>query len=315
MPRERFGPDHAFLPRPQLLGVDEISRLAQIFVTLGVRKIRLTGGEPLLRWDLPDLVARLSTLRTPDSREPVDIALTTNGSLLAGLAPTLASAGLARVTVSLDSLDDAVFRAMTDSRFGVAEVLAGIDTAAAAGLGPIKINTVVRRGVNDGPDLAGPLDLAGRFRRTGHILRFIEYMDVGVTNGWRLDEVVPAAEIVAALDARFGVEPVDPAYVGEVADRYRYRDGSGEIGFIRSVSTPFCGSCTRARISADGMLYTCLFATAATDLRTPLRAGLTDAEIIALIGETWRDRKDRYSELRAGAPATAPKIEMSYIGG
>jgi cyclic pyranopterin phosphate synthase len=284
-------------------------------VALGVRKIRLTGGEPLLRRDLPDLITRLSTLRTAQSGEPVDIALTTNGSLLPGLAVTLASAGLSRVTVSLDSLDDAVFRAMSDSRFGVADVLAGIDAAAAAGLGPIKINTVVRRGVNDGPGLVGLLEFAGRFRGTGHIVRFIEYMDVGVTNRWRRDEVVPAAEIVAALNARFGIEPVTPAYRGEVADRYRYRDGSGEIGFIRSVSAPFCGTCTRARISADGMLYTCLFAAAGTDLRTPLRAGGTDTELAALIGATWRGREDRYSELRAHAPVTTPKIEMSYIGG
>jgi len=315
MPRERFGPDHAFLRRPELLDVDEITRLARIFVGRGVRKVRLTGGEPLLRRDLPALVAQLSALRSPDGGRPIDIALTTNGSLLTRLAPTLAAAGLGRVTVSLDSLDDDVFGAMTDSRFGVADVLAGIDAAAAAGLGPIKINMVVRRGVNDGPGLAGLLDMAEHFRGTGHVLRFIEYMDVGVTNRWRHDEVVPAAEIVSALDARFGVDPVDPAYVGEVADRYRYRDGAGEIGFIRSVSTPFCGTCTRARISADGMLYTCLFASTGTDLRTPLRTGLPDTAISELIGGRWRARNDRYSEQRAGDEATGPKIEMSYIGG
>jgi GTP 3',8-cyclase len=315
MPRERFRPDHAFLARPDLLDVDEITRLARLFVERGVRKVRLTGGEPLLRRDLPALITQLSALRRRDTGEPIDIALTTNGSLLARLAPTLAAAGLTRVTVSLDSLDDAVFRVMTDSRFDVADVLAGIDAAQDAGLGPVKINTVVRRGVNDGPELRGLLDLAGHFRETGCTVRFIEYMDVGVTNRWRLDEVVPATEIVAALDARFGVEPVDPAYRGEVAERYRYRDGAGEIGFIRSVSAPFCGDCTRARISADGMLYTCLFTGTGTDLRTPLRAGAPDAELGALISRRWQDRDDRYSERRARGTIGGPKIEMSYIGG
>jgi GTP 3',8-cyclase len=310
MPRERFGPEHAFLPRPELLTVDEIARLAGLFAARGVRKIRLTGGEPLLRRDLPTLIGRLAELRPS-----IDIALTTNGSLLTRLAPALAAAGLNRVTVSLDSLDDAVFTAMTDSRFGVADVLAGIDAALAAGLGPVKINTVVRRGVNDGPGLQRLLDLAEHFCGTGCTVRFIEYMDVGVTNGWRLDEVVPAADVVAALDARFGIEPLDPAHPGEVAERYRYRDGAGEIGVIRSVSAPFCGDCTRARISADGLLYTCLFTGAGTDLRTPLRAGVPDPELGALIGRRWRDRDDRYSELRARGTASGPKIEMSYIGG
>ncbi len=319
MPREKFGPDHSFLPRRDLLNFDEITRSAAIFVGLGVRKIRLTGGEPLVRRGITDLVTRLASLGAERS---VDVALTTNGTLLPRLAPALADAGLNRVTVSLDSLDDSVFRSMTDSRFGVADVLAGIDAAKAAGLGPVKINAVVQRGISTGAGLRGALDLAEHFRGTGHTVRFIEFMDVGSTNGWRLEQVVPAVEILAALDERFGVEPVDPAYVGEVANRYRYRDGSGEIGFIQSVSTPFCGTCTRARLSADGRLYTCLFATVGTDLRTALRAGATDAELTQLVTGRWKARDDHYSELRAASGSTGsetgpivPRIEMSYIGG
>ena len=313
MPRERFGPDHAFLPRQDLLDRDEIARVAALFVGLGVRKIRLTGGEPLLRRDIVELVSRLAEL----GGHRVDLALTTNGVLLPRLAPALAAAGLRRVTVSLDSLDDRVFRAMSDSRHGVADVLAGIDAAAAAGLGPVKVNTVVQRGVNDGAGLRGVLDLAEHFRGTGHTVRFIEYMDVGSTNGWTPPQVVPATEILTALDARFGVEPVDHAPVGEVADRYRYHDGAGEIGFIRSVTAPFCGTCTRARLSADGRLYTCLFGSTGTDLRAALRTGASDADLVELVSGRWAGRDDRYSELRGTGPASGagPRIEMSYIGG
>ncbi|OMQ15923.1 cyclic pyranopterin phosphate synthase MoaA [Modestobacter sp. VKM Ac-2676] len=315
MPREQFGPEHGFLPRRDLLGVDELVRVAGVFAGLGVRKIRLTGGEPLLRRDLVELVARLVEVVGTG----VDVALTTNGVLLPRLAPALAAAGLRRVTVSLDSLDDRVFRAMSDSRHGVADVLAGIDAAAQAGLGPVKLNTVVQRGVNDGAGLAGVLELARYARREGHSVRFIEYMDVGTTNGWRLGQVVPSEEIVAALDAEFGMAPVVPAYAGEVADRYRYRDGAGEVGFIRSVTAPFCGACTRARVSADGKLYTCLFGSAGTDLRAALRDGSTDAALADLVAGRWADRDDRYSELRgARTEGTAPapaRIEMSYIGG
>ncbi|HEV7975705.1 GTP 3',8-cyclase MoaA [Amycolatopsis sp.] len=319
MPRDEFGPDHAFLSRRALLDFDEITRVATTFVGMGVRKIRLTGGEPLARRGICDLIARLAAINDGHGSPGVDLALTTNGSLLPRLAPALAEAGLHRVTVSLDTIDDAVFRAMTDSRFGVGDVLAGIDAAANAGLGPVKINTVVQRGVNDGDELRGVLDLAEHFRGTGHTVRFIEFMDVGSTNGWRHDQVVPSREILAALDTRFGVEPVGPAYLGEVADRYRYRDGAGEIGFIRSVSAPFCGTCTRARLSADGKLYTCLFATAGTDLRAALRSGVTDTDLADLIAGRWRTRDDRYSEQRGAAGArpspAGPRIEMSYIGG
>ncbi|MDT7640507.1 MAG: 3,8-cyclase [Pseudonocardiales bacterium] len=319
MPRDEFGPDHAFLSRPALLDFTEIARVAATFVGMGVGKIRLTGGEPLARPGICELITQLAAIDGGPGPSGVDLALTTNGSLLRRLAPALAQAGLRRVTVSLDTLDDTVFRAMTDSRFRVADVLAGIDAAAGAGLGPVKINTVVQRGVNTGRDLQGILELAEHFRGTGHTVRFIEFMDVGSTNAWRREQVVPAAEILAALDTRFGVEPVDPAYLGEVAERYRYRDGAGEIGFIRSVSTPFCGTCTRARLGADGQLYTCLFATAGTDLRAALRSGVTDSQLADLIAGRWRARTDRYSELRGAhgdRPAPAgPRIEMSYIGG
>lgn len=305
MPREVFGSDFAFLPRAELLTFEEIERLSRIFHRLGVRKIRITGGEPLLRKDLPDLIRVLAQL--PE----VDLALTTNGALLTKLAGELAAAGLSRVTVSLDSLDEDVFRRMNDADFSVAEVLAGVDAASAAGLGPIKLNAVVQRGVNED----GLLDLARRFRGSGHTLRFIEYMDVGTTNGWRLDQVVTGAEILRAIEAEFPLEPVEPQYHGEVARRYRYRDGAGEIGLIASVSQPFCGNCTRARLSTDGKLFTCLFAAEGTDLRGPLRGAADDAMLEQAIRGIWSRRRDRYSETRAGNTVGLERVEMSYIGG
>ena len=313
MPREVFGPGFEFLRRDEILSFEEIARLAGIFAGLGVRKIRLTGGEPTLRADLPALVAQLKA-----AAPGVELAMTTNASLLANLAAPLAEAGLDRVTVSLDSLDDAVFRSMNDADFPVARVLEGIDAAAAAGLAPVKINAVVRRGVNDHT----AVDLARHFRGSGHIVRFIEFMDVGTSNGWLLDEVVPARELAERIDEALGIEPVEPSYRGEVAKRWRYRDGSGELGFITSVTAPFCGDCTRARLSADGNIYTCLFAVLGTDLREPLRSGASDEELDALLREAWGVREDRYSELRSRATPDLPpeprggsRIEMSYIGG
>ena len=310
MPREVFGPDFEFLPRDQILTFEEIARLAGLFAGMGVRKLRLTGGEPTLRADLPALVAQLREA-APDA----DIALTTNGSLLTRLARPLADAGLDRVTVSLDTLDDAIFREMNDVDVPVATVLDGIEAAAAAGLRPVKVNAVIKRGVNDHT----AIDLARHFRGSGHVLRFIEYMDVGATNGWVLDDVVPAAELAERVGAELPIEPVEPSYRGEVARRWRYLDGGGEVGFITSVSAPFCGDCTRARLSADGSLYTCLFAVLGTDLRAPLRANATDAELLALLRGVWRVRDDRYSELRSAATpdlvSAGPRIEMSYIGG
>ena len=305
MPREVFGPLHTFLPRGEILTFEEIQRLTRLFHRLGVRKVRLTGGEPLLRHDLPDLVRMLAGL------EGMDLALTTNGTLLAHHAEALAAAGLGRVTVSLDSLDDAVFQRMNDVEFPVARVLDGIAAAAAAGLGPIKINAVVRRGLNDD----GLVDLARHFKGSGHVLRFIEYMDVGTSNHWRPDDLVPGEEILRRIDAELPLEPIDPAYRGEVARRWRYRDGGGEIGIITSVSRPFCGDCTRARLSAKGELYTCLFAATGTDLRAPLRAGADDAELETLIRGIWTQRTDRYSELRSAETAGRERVEMSYIGG
>ncbi|MCK9487312.1 MAG: GTP 3',8-cyclase MoaA [Dehalococcoidia bacterium] len=306
MPKEVFGPDFAFLPRSEVLAFEEITRVARLFAERGVRKLRLTGGEPTLRAQLPSLVAMLREV--PD----VDIAMTTNGTMLRALAQPLADAGLDRVTVSLDSLDDPTFRAMNDMDFPVALVLEGIAAAERAGLAPVKVNAVVRRGVNDHTVLA----LAEHFRGTPHIVRFIEFMDVGTTNGWQMDEVVPASALVAAIDARFPLEPVEANYTGEVAQRYRYRDGAGEVGFITSVTQPFCSTCTRARLSAEGGLYTCLFAGEGTDLRGPLRAGATDADLGAIIDGTWRARTDRYSELRtAQTPGSRKRVEMSYIGG
>jgi cyclic pyranopterin phosphate synthase len=304
MPKEVFGRDYRFLPRRELLTFEEIARAARVFVDLGVHKLRLTGGEPLLRRDLELLVERLAALGD------LDLTLTTNGALLAQKAQVLADAGLTRVTVSLDSLDDEVFRAMNDVDFPVARVLGGIDAAAEAGL-PVKVNVVVKRGLNEG----SVVDIARRFRGTGHAVRFIEYMDVGATNGWRLDDVVPAAEIVADIGAEFPLEPVEAAYRGEVAQRYRYRDGAGEIGVIASVTQPFCGDCMRARLSADGKLYTCLFAIRGHDLRAILRSGASDEELDAAIKAVWERRTDRYSELRTEETSSLRKVEMSYIGG
>jgi cyclic pyranopterin phosphate synthase len=306
MPRAVFGPAYQFLPRDELLTFEEISRLAGILVGLGVRKIRLTGGEPLLRRNLDRLVAKLADLPGVE-----DLTMTTNGSLLARQAEALAGAGLRRVTVSLDSLNDTTFAAGNGGRVPVARVLEGIEAAAAAGLTPIKLNVVVRRGVNDHEVPA----LARRFRGTGYIVRFIEYMDVGHSNGWRLADVVSAQEIVAALDADRPLEPIPPAYPGEVARRFRYRDGSGEIGVVGSVTLPFCGDCTRVRLSADGQLFTCLFATAGHDLRARLRGGAPDDELAAAITGIWQARADRYSELRSADTIGLPKVEMSYIGG
>ena len=304
MPREVYGRDYVFLPRRELLTFEEIARLARVFAGLGVEKIRLTGGEPLIRRDVERLVEMLAEI------PGLDLTLTTNGAVLAQKAQALKDAGLGRITVSLDSLDDEIFRAMNDADFPVQTVLDGIDAASAVGL-PVKVNVVVKRGVNED----SVLPMARHFRDQGHILRFIEYMDVGHTNGWRLDDVVPAADIVAAIDAALPLEPLPPRYPGEVAERYRYRDGSGEIGVIASVTRPFCGACTRARLSADGSLYTCLFATTGHDLRALVRGGAGDDEIADALGRIWRDRADRYSELRSSATPDLPKVEMSYIGG
>jgi cyclic pyranopterin phosphate synthase len=305
MPKEVFGRDFAFLPRDELLTFEELERLARIFVRLGVRKVRLTGGEPLVRRDLERLVAKLA-----DIEGLADVAMTTNGALLARHADSLKQAGLRRVTVSLDSLDDEVFTAMNDVGFPVARVLDGIDAAAAAGL-PVKVNAVIKRGVNDG----SILDLADHFRGSPHILRYIEYMDVGTTNGWRLDDVVPATEIAAQINERWPIEPIDPNYPGEVANRYRYLDGGGEIGLIASVTQPFCRGCTRARLSAEGRLYTCLFGALGHDLRSTLRGDASDPDLAARIQRIWGRRTDRYSELRTAQTVERPKVEMSHIGG
>jgi cyclic pyranopterin phosphate synthase len=304
MPSEVFGRDYRFLPRRELLTFEEIERVARAFVGLGVRKLRLTGGEPLLRRDVERLVARLAGLGD------LDVTLTTNAALLAQKAQALADAGLSRVTVSLDSLDNDVFRAMNDVDFSVTRVLEGIDAAAAVGL-PVKLNVVVKRGVNE----RSVVEIARHFRGTGHTVRFIEYMDVGATNGWRLDDVVPASEIVAAIGAEFPLVPVEPAYRGEVARRYRYADDTGEIGVIASVTQPFCGDCTRARLSADGKLYTCLFAVRGHDLRAIIRSGASDADIDEAVRSVWERRADRYSEIRTAETSRLRKVEMSYIGG
>ena len=303
MPKEVYGRDHAFLERRELLTFEEIARVAQVFVDRGVQKIRITGGEPLVRRDLERLIAQLSAL-------DVDLTLTTNGSLLPQKAQLLADAGLRRITVSLDSLDDTQFRALNDVDFPVDRVLEGIDAATAAGL-PVKVNAVIKRGANE--DQIVPM--ARFFREQGHTLRFIEFMDVGHTNGWRLDDVVPASEIINLLDRALGVEPVDPGYRGEVAKRWRYKDGTGEVGVIASVTQPFCGDCTRARLSAEGKLFTCLFAVRGHDLRALIRGGATDEELTAALANVWNSRKDRYSELRSEATESLPKVEMSYIGG
>ena len=304
MPREVFDSGYRFLPHDAILSFEEIARLARVFVDLGTRKIRLTGGEPLVRRHVHRLVAMLKEL-------PVELTLTTNGSLLAQNAKALKDAGLDRVTVSLDSLDDTTFRAMNDADFPVAKVLEGIDAAAAAGLGPIKINMVVKRGVND----QGVLAMAERWRGSGHIVRFIEFMDVGSTNGWRMDDVVPSAAIVARIAERWPLEAIDPNYPGEVAERWRYLDGAGEVGVISSVTQAFCATCTRMRLSTEGSLYTCLFAQHGHDLKSLLRAGASDEVLRNEIAAVWQRRADRYSEIRTEFTSRNKKVEMSYIGG
>src|SRR5437867_621552 len=307
MPREIFGRDFEFLRRDELLSFEEIARLAHLFAQLGVERIRLTGGEPLLRRDLESLVEMLANVKGIR-----DLTLTTNGSLVTReKAQALKDAGLNRITVSLDSLDDAVFRAMNDVNFPVARVLEAIDAADAAGLWPIKIDMVLKRGVNE----ESIVDMARRFRGTPHVVRFIEYMDVGSTNGWRMQDVVPGREVIERIGREWAIEPVSPNYFGEVAERWRYRDGAGEFGVITSVTQPFCGSCTRARLTADGQLYLCLFATEGHDLRQPLRNQATDEGILDAIRSAWRVRDDRYSEIRSSETVGLPKVEMSRIGG
>jgi cyclic pyranopterin phosphate synthase len=305
MPREVYD-DHEFLDRSSILSYGEIRRITRLATDLGVRKVRLTGGEPLLRTKVHRLVEMIS-----DLDEVEDLAMTTNALLLAREAERLKEAGLDRVTVSLDALDDELFRKMIDTDVPVATVLDAIDVASEAGLEPIKINTVVRRGWNEGEIIP----LLERFRGTGHTVRFIEFMDVGTLNSWNLEEVVPSAELVEMIAKRWDVEPAESGYRGEVASRYRFTDGGGEVGFISSVSAPFCGDCTRLRLSAEGKIYTCLFGSDGTDLLTPLRSDASDEEIRALMEQTWIKRDDRYSELRGGTPLAAPKVEMSYIGG
>ncbi len=306
MPKEVFGRDWAFLPRKELLSFEEIERIARVFVDHGVEKIRITGGEPLLRHNLERLIEMLASV---DGVR--DLTLTTNGVLLAQQAQSLKDAGLRRVTVSLDALDDVVFRRMNDVNFPVGDILEGIETARAVGLVPIKINMVVKRGVNE----QNIREMAGYFRHSGNIVRFIEYMDVGQSNGWNMAEVVPATEIIDLIAKKWPLEMISPNYPGEVAGRYRYADGAGEIGVIASVTKPFCGGCTRARMTADGQFYTCLFATHGKDLRERLRQGDTYADLGAFIGSIWRAREDRYSELRNADTTGLAKIEMSRVGG
>ena len=305
MPKEVYGRDFQFLERSQLLSFDEIHRLVKVFHGHGIEKVRITGGEPLVRRQLEKLISMLAL-------EPgLDLTLTTNGSLLKQKAQALKDAGLNRVTVSLDSLDDAVFRAMNDVDFPVAKVLEGIEEADRVGLKPIKVNMVVKRGTND----QSVVDMARFFKGSGHILRFFEFMDVGNTNGWKMGHVVPSRELVSRINAELPIESADPNYVGEVAERWRYKDGSGEVGFISSVTQAFCKDCTRARLSAEGSLYTCLFATEGTDLRDLIRGGANDGELAAAIARVWRARSDRYSEIRTADTAKLRKVEMSYIGG
>jgi GTP 3',8-cyclase len=306
MPREVFDADYQFLPQGEILTFEEIVRAARIFRGLGTEKIRLTGGEPLLRRGIDRLVAMLR-----EALPSIDLTLTTNGSALAAHAKSLKAAGLDRVTVSLDSLDDATFRRMNDADFPVARVLAGIDAAAAAGLAPIKVNMVVKRGVND----HHIVDMARHFRGSGHVVRYIEFMDVGSTNGWRMDDVVPSAEVVRRIAEHFPMEPAEAHYAGEVAERWRYLDGAGEIGVISSVTEAFCASCTRARLSTDGHLYTCLFAQRGYDIKGLMRAGSDDAAIADSIAAIWQRREDRYSEIRTAETARSRKVEMSFIGG
>ena len=310
MPKSVFDKNYSFLPHAALLSFEEINRLATIFAAHGMEKIRITGGEPLLRKNVEGLVAMLARLDTRNG-VPMDLTLTTNGALLPRKAAVLKAAGLKRVTVSLDSLDDAVFKAMNDVDFPVARVLEGIDAATDAGFCAIKINMVVKRGVNDADVVA----MARRFRGSGHIVRFIEYMDVGSSNGWRMDDVVPSREIVRRISAEMPLVEAEPNYRGEVAERWKYADGTGEIGVISSVTQAFCSTCTRARLSTEGKLYTCLFAQSGHDLRALLRTGRGDDEIAAAVGHIWRERADRYSEMRTAATAREKKIEMSYIGG
>ncbi|MGH3009598.1 MAG: GTP 3',8-cyclase MoaA [Gaiellaceae bacterium] len=309
MPKEIFGRDYTFLERKELLSLEEIARVVGVFATLGIRTVRITGGEPLVRRNVEHLVALLAAIERPDGGT-LELALTTNGSLLPQKAEALAAAGLKRATVSLDSLDDKAFRAMNDVDFPVERVLEGIDAAAAAGL-PVKVNAVVKRGANDGDILA----LAEHFRGSGHVLRFIEYMDVGSTNGWRLEDVVSADEIVRRIGERWPLEPVALESPDATARRFRYLDGAGEIGVIASVTKPFCGGCSRARLSAEGRLYTCLFAARGHDLRAPLRLGASDEQLAETLRGVWGRRTDRYSELRTAGTAALPKVEMSYIGG
>jgi cyclic pyranopterin phosphate synthase len=310
MPKEVFGRDYKFMPHADLLSFEEITRSARLFVELGVHKLRLTGGEPLLRRHLEGLVEMLAALRTPQGDAP-DITLTTNASLLARKAQALKDAGLQRVTVSLDALDDAVFRRMNDVDFPVAEVLRGIEVAQRVGLAPIKVNMVVKRGTNDHEVLA----MARHFRHSGIVLRFIEYMDVGATNGWRMDEVLPSATLHDQLDEAFGLEALEPSQPGETAERWRYRDGGGEIGLISSVTQAFCRDCNRARLSTEGKLYLCLFASRGYDLRALLRGGAGDAEVLDTLAAIWSRRADRYSELRASGAPAEQRVEMHYIGG
>ena len=305
MPKEVYGRDFQFLDRSQLLTFDEIHRLVRIFRGHGIEKVRITGGEPLVRRQLEKLIELLA------QEADLDLTLTTNGSLLKQKARALKDAGLKRVTVSLDSLDDAVFRAMNDVDFPVAKVLEGIEEADKVGLAPLKVNMVVKRGTND----QSVVDMARFFKRSGHILRFIEFMDVGHTNGWKMEHVVPSRELVARINAAFPIESAEPNYVGEVAERWRYKDGSGEIGFISSVTQAFCKDCTRARLSAEGSIYTCLFATQGTDLRSLIRGGASDEDISTAVARVWRARTDRYSEIRTDETAKLHKVEMSYIGG
>ena len=305
MPKEVFGRNFEFLGRDELLTFEEIQALAGAFHEIGVRKIRLTGGEPLVRSQIDQLVAMLSVL--PD----IDLTMTTNGILLPSAAEDLKAAGLKRITISLDSLDNDVFQAMNDVGASVQDVLLGVEAAEQAGLHPIKINMVVKRGVNE----TSVLPMARYFKERGHILRFIEYMDVGHTNGWRLDEVVPAAEIVETIGTEMALEPAEANYHGEVANRYRYTDGTGEVGLIASVTQPFCSTCTRVRLSADGMLYTCLFAVEGHNLREAVRSGGSHEELVETISSIWTRRIDRYSELRSAATEGLQKVEMSYIGG
>ena len=317
MPKEVFDKQYAFLPHSSLLSFEEITRTARLFVAHGVQKLRLTGGEPLLRKNLEDLIRMLAALRTADG-EALDLTLTTNGSLLARKAQALKDAGLQRVTVSLDALDDAIFRRMNDVDFPVADVLEGIATAQRVGLGPITVNMVVKRGTNDHEIV--PMARFFRDHFDGRIvLRFIEYMDVGATNGWRMDEVLPSAEVVQRIHAQLPLVQLDPSAPGETAERWGYKDGSGEIGVISSVTQAFCGDCNRARLSTEGQLYLCLFASQGHDLKALLRAGASDADIASAIGHIWQGRKDQYSQLRASLPADsgsgARRVEMSYIGG